>query len=51
MPIVTKEALQWIQGESESKDIIIGELEEELESALEENAALRAALMRAKVTE
>jgi len=51
MPIVTREALQWVRDESEFKDARIDELEEELEAALEENAALKAALNRAVATE
>ncbi len=51
MPTITKEALEWMQDEVESKDTIIDALEEELEAALEDNAALRAALNRAVAVE
>ena len=51
MATITKEALEWIQSEVESKDAQIDILEEELEAALDDNAALRAALNRAVATE
>ena len=51
MPTITKEALLWMQDEVECKDAIIDELEEELEAALEDNKALKAALNRAVATE
>jgi len=50
MPTITRKALEWIQDEVESKDAIIDTLEEELEAALEDNAALKAALNRAVAT-
>ncbi len=51
MPTITKAAIVWMQDEAEYKDSRIDELEEELEAALEENAALHAALNRAVATE
>ena len=44
MPTITKAALHYIEDENEAKDARIDDLEEELEAALEENAALRARL-------
>lgn len=46
MSTITKEALEWIQDELESKDEVITQLEEELIEALEENVALKAAVFR-----
>ena len=46
MSTITKEALEWIQDELESKDEVITQLEEELISALEENVSLKAAVFR-----
>ena len=51
MPTISKEAIEWMQDEAEGKDAIIADLEEELEAALEEVAALKAALNRAMATE
>ena len=51
MSTITKEALEWIQDELESKDEIITQLEEELIDALEENLALRAANSRLRERE
>ena len=50
MTTITKEALEWIQDEMESKDSIISDLEDELESALEDVAILRAQLARMAAT-
>ena len=41
MATISKEAIQWMQDQSEEMESLIAELEEELESALEENAALK----------
>ena len=41
MPTITRTALLWIEDQLEVKDARIDDLEEELELALEENAALR----------
>ena len=46
MSTITKEALEWIQDQLESKDEINAQLEEELISALEENVILRAENLR-----
>ena len=46
MSTITKEALEWIQDELESKDEIITQLEEELMLALDENVVLRAENLR-----
>ena len=46
MPTITKEAIEWMQDEHDSKDEIIAELEEELIEALEENAALKIEIQR-----
>ena len=46
MATVSLRTLQWIQDEVESKDAIISDLEEELESALEENLELKAHITR-----
>ena len=46
MSTITKEALEWIQDELESKDEVITQLEEELIDALEENVALKAEVLR-----
>ena len=46
MTTISKEAIQWMQDEAESKDAQIAELEEELELALEENQELRSHLTR-----
>ena len=51
MPTISRKAIQWMQDEVEAKDSLIDELEEELEAALEDNMALRAALNRAVATE
>ncbi len=51
MATISRKAIQWMQDEVEYKDSRIDELEEELEAALEDNAALRAALNRAVTTE
>ena len=46
MTIITKDALEWVQDELEVRDAVISDLEEELEAALEENAALKIQLSR-----
>jgi len=46
MPTISKSAIQWIQDQNEEKESLITELEEELEAALEENAALRLEITR-----
>ena len=46
MPTITRTALQYIEDQLEAKDSIISDLEEELEAALEENAALKLENMR-----
>ena len=46
MPTITLEAIQWMEDQSESKDALIDDLEEELESALEENSSLRLQITR-----
>ncbi len=51
MPYIDWDTIRRTSDLLESRDVVIGELEEELEAALEENAALRAALMREKTTE
>ena len=51
MPYIDWDTIRRTGDLLESKDVVIGELEEELEAALEENAALRAALMIEKATE
>ena len=50
MTTITKEALEWIQDEMESKDAIISDLEDELESALEDVSTLKAQLARMMAT-
>lgn len=45
MPTITRSALQWLQDELESKEAQVAELEEELEAALEDNAALKGQLI------
>ena len=42
MPTISREAIEWMQDELESKSSQIDELEEELAEALEENKLLRA---------
>lgn len=46
MATISKSALQWIQDEHESLQVQVDNLEEELELALEENAALRLEITR-----
>ena len=43
---LTREAIQYIEDQFETKDARIDDLEEELEAALEENAALRLQVTR-----
>ena len=50
MPTITKRAIEWIEDQAEAKDALIADLEEELEAALADNAALKAALLREKAT-
>ena len=50
MSTINRDAIEWVQDELESRDARIDELEEELELALEDNATLRAMLLRAKAT-
>ena len=50
MTTITKEALEWIQDEMESKDAIISDLEDELELALDDVASLKAQLARMHAT-
>ena len=50
MTTITKEALEWIQDEMESKDAIISDLEDELESVLEDVSTLKAQLARMMAT-
>ncbi len=46
MPTITRSAIEWMQDQSEAKDARIDDLEEELELALEENAALKLEITR-----
>ena len=46
MPTITLEAIQWMEDQSESKDALITDLEEELEAALEQVAALKLEITR-----
>ena len=46
MPTLSREAIEVVRSDLESKDEIINQLEEELSEALEENEALRAQIMR-----
>ncbi len=46
MPTITRSAIEWMQDQSEAKDARIDDLEEELELALEENAAIKLEITR-----
>ncbi len=46
MATISKEALQWMQDELESKDAQIDSLEEELSAALEDCASYKAQIAR-----
>ena len=41
MPTISRKAIEWMQEQSEVKDLRIDELEEELELALEENQNIK----------
>jgi len=41
MATITRDAIEWVKDELESRDEVISELEDELIAALEENAALK----------
>ncbi len=42
MATISKEAIQWMQDELETKDAIIDSLEDDLSDSMEENVSLRA---------
>ena len=46
MPVITREALEWLQEELDTVTSQRDELEEELAEALEENASLKAQIQR-----
>jgi len=46
MATITRDTIEWVKDELESRDEVISELEDELIAALEENAALKLHITR-----